>query len=285
MTKRIIALVLVAIMAAVALVACTEDPATTPTAPVGTTTAPESSAAPAGTTTAPESSEAPVVSEEPTETAEPTLPEIVDPFEQWGGMDMMWATSRLYGKGWEVWPFAANGTYCARAFWQCCVTVSAADGDFRENAGNPADYKYTWKLWFKDTDADPYDKDAWKGPYEVYLETFYSFGNEADDVIYRIQTSTSPDGDPCKDLELGKSYDYIFQVLEGEDNKGFMMVTVPWTAQCDAEYKVYNDFWKNHDRANGYKSADQTITDADIAFATGLGFSETGAWTDPNAAA
>jgi hypothetical protein len=284
MTKRIIALVLVAIMAAVALVACTEDPATTPTAtaPAGTTEAPKSEApkseAPATTPADPTPSEP-----TPTEPVEPT--EILDPFAKWGGMDMMWATSRLYGKGWEVWPFAANGTYCARAFWQCCVTVSAADGDFRENAGNPADYKYTWKLWFKDTDADPYDEKAWKGPYEVYLETFYSFGNEADDVIYRIQTSTSPDGDPCKDLELGKSYDYIFQVLEGEDNKGFMMVTVPWTAQCDAEYKVYNDFWKNHDRANGYKAADQTITDADIAFATGLGFSETGAWTDPNAAA
>lgn len=284
MTKRIIALVLVAIMAAVALVACTEDPATTPTAtaPAGTTEAPKSEApkseAPATTPADPTPSEP-----TPTEPVEPT--EILDPFAKWGGMDMMWATSRLYGKGWEVWPFADNGTYCARAFWQCCVTVSAADGDFRENAGNPADYKYTWKLWFKDTDADPYDEKAWKGPYEVYLETFYSFGNEADDVIYRIQTSTSPDGDPCKDLELGKSYDYIFQVLEGEDNKGFMMVTVPWTAQCDAEYKVYNDFWKNHDRANGYKSADQTITDADIAFATGLGFSETGAWTDPNAAA
>jgi hypothetical protein len=284
MTKRIIALVLVAIMAAVALVACTEDPATTPTAtaPAGTTEAPKSEApkseAPATTPADPTPSEP-----TPTEPVEPT--EIEDPFAKWGGMDMMWATSRLYGKGWEVWPFAANGTYCARAFWQCCVTVSAADGDFRENAGNPADYKYTWKLWFKDTDADPYDEKAWKGPYEVYLETFYSFGNEADDVIYRIQTSTSPDGDPCKDLELGKSYDYIFQVLEGEENKGFMMVTVPWTAQCDAEYKVYNDFWKNHDRANGYKAADQTITDADIAFATGLGFSETGAWTDPNAAA
>jgi hypothetical protein len=284
MTKRIIALVLVAIMAAVALVACTEDPATTPTAtaPAGTTEAPKSEApkseAPATTPADPTPSEP-----TPTEPVEPT--EILDPFAKWGGMDMMWATSRLYGKGWEVWPFAANGTYCARAFWQCCVTVSAADGDFRENAGNPADYKYTWKLWFKDTDADPYDEKAWKGPYEVYLETFYSFGNEADDVIYRIQTSTSPDGDPCKDLELGKSYDYIFQVLEGEENKGFMMVTVPWTAQCDAEYKVYNDFWKNHDRANGYKAADQTITDADIAFATGLGFSETGAWTDPNAAA
>ncbi len=284
MTKRIIALVLVAIMAAVALVACAEDPATTPTtAPEGTPTAP------AGTPTAPATTpDEGTPTPTPTEPDEPTpvLPE--DPFEQWGGYDAQWGTGSVYGQGFECWPFAGNNQYCPRAFWQFTLTLSLDEGDFTENVNNPTDYKYTWKLWYKDSEADPYDTESWKGPFEVYLETFYAFGGDNPNVIYRLQTSDSPQGDPCKNFELGKSYDLIFQVLNDEEALGFTMVSFNWTSRVDAEYKVYNDFWKSRDRQGvGYTAADQTITDADIAFAESVGFTTDAngnvTYTDPNA--
>lgn len=288
MTKRIIALVLVAIMAAAALVACTEDPATTPTAPADTTTAPETTG---NATSAPATT--PVTGGEETPTPTPTEtevdpPEPPDPFAQWGGYDAQWGSGSVYGQGFECWPFAGNGQYCPRAFWQFTLVLSLDEGDFTENVSNPTDYKYTWKVWYKDSEADAFDTDSWKGPYEVYLETFYAFGGDNPNVIYRLQTSDSPQGDLCKDFELGKTYDLIFQVLNGDEALGFTMVSFNWSSRVDAEYKVYNDFWKNRDRAEGgYTAADQTITDADIAFAESLGFTTDAngnvTYTDPNA--
>lgn len=286
MTKRIIALVLVAIMAAVALVACAEDPATTstPTASTNATTAaPTTSGSESTPTTGKDTVATPTPT--PTETATPdvTDPIIEDPFTFVGGLDAQWGTGSSYGEGWETWPFAGNNEWCARAFWQLCVQLSTQEADFTENMNNPADYKYTWKLWYKDSEADPYVQDNWKGPYTLYAETCYVWGGDNPNVIYRLQTDGTAEGDPCKKFELGKSYDYIIQVTEGEDIKGFMMVSYSWTAKVDAQYKVYTNFWSSRNREDGYTAADQTITDADIAYAKGLGFDEAGVFTDPNA--
>jgi hypothetical protein len=266
MTKRIIALVLVAVMAALALVSCTEAPATT--APAGTT--------PAGTAaTTPEKSEAPETTEQqnnnttptpqPTPSEEP-LPD--DPFTYWGGSDAMWGTASVYGQGWETWPFEGNGSYCPRAFWQLCVILGSDDGDFTANVGLP-EYEYTWKLWYKSEDDDPFVFENWKGPYTLYVETAIGYG---DGFLYRPQSSACPEGDPCANFEVDVNYDFVIQVLAGEESQGFMYVSVPWTPRVNAEYRVYNDFWTKHDRKQGYKAADQTKTDADDAFAKEAGF-------------
>ena len=130
MTKRIIALALVAVFACFALASCTETtPATTTpatkapaTAPAGTTTAPATT--PAGdATVAPETTPAGDVTVAPETTPADDPAGDYDMFEQWGGIDKMFFTTSVYGKGFEVWPFNDNGSWCARAFFQATITL------------------------------------------------------------------------------------------------------------------------------------------------------------------
>lgn len=279
MTKRIIALALVAVMALASLVACEE--AATTTTPDATTTgtkAPETTKVPE-TTKAPETTatnnggNTPVP---PVTTETPVTEE--DPFAQWGGMDAMFYTGSMYGSGYECWPFEGNDSFCARAFWQLCVWLGKDEADLTENVTVPADYKYTWKLWVVDGDAD-YSDCTWDGPYTASIETVYDGG---DQVIYRLQTSDCPEGDPCAKMELGKSYSILIQALEGKGDDaeplGFFIVNQEWSNHIDAQYKAYKGYWEKRNRADGYKAADQDYTDDDKAYAESLGLTIDGKW-------
>ena len=264
-TKRIIALVLVAIMAVATLVACTE---TAPETTAPKTEAPKSEA-PATTPGGEETTEAKPTEETPEPTESDVPPVIDDPFIKFGGMDAMYTSGAIYGGGYECWPFDGNGDWAPRAFFQLCVTLGKEDGDFTENIQVPADYKWTFQLYFADADEDLATA-KWDGPYTCSQETFYDWG---DKVIYRLQTSDAPEGDPCAKLELGKAYSVIVQVKEGEESLGFWMITLNWDDRRNAEYNVFKEYWTTHNRADGYAAADQpALSDADKAVAEKWGF-------------
>ena len=277
MTKRIIAMALVVVMAMVALVACgeaakTEAPATTP---AGTTSAPATT--PAGTTSAPTTAPATtpadttVVEPTPSETPAPTE---IDPFIIWGGSEYMFATGSLYGAGYENWPATGSTAWCPNAFWQLCVWLGKEDADFTENIETPADYDYTWTIWFKDMELDGTEANWGKG-YPCTQETYYDGG---DRVIYRLQTDTDLEAGPTKTFEVGKTYEIVIQVKKGEENQGFMYLSMVWSDEVAARYACYKNFWttQGRDRNNGYLGSkyegSYTLTEADIAFAESVGY-------------
>lgn len=297
MTKRIIALALVAVFACLALVSCNnETPATTPagttaapaTKPAGTTSAPATT--PAGTTVAPATTPAtpattpdptdPVVTPDPTDTVvtpdvtpTPTEPAVYDMFARFGGIEKIFAEGSFYGTAFETWPFADNGSWCARAFFQSCVVIGANDGDFTQNLGTD-DYEYTWKFFYHDAEVYPESDADIKGPYTAPTETFYKFDNG--NVIYRLQVGSAPEGDMCEELEVGKTYMFIVALYKGDTCVGFTYISQLWDARYDAYHELYKDFWTQHNRADGYGTGMQTVTSADEQKATELGFNEKG---------
>ena len=285
MTKRIIALALVAVFACFALASCTE---TTPATTTPATKEPATTA-PAGTTTAPATTPADPTVVPGTTPADPTVvpgttpadePTDYDMFEQWGGIDKMFFTTSVYGKGFEVWPFNDNGSWCARAFFQATITLGEADGIYTQNVGTD-DYEYTWKWFYHDAEVVIDSKEAFdanvKGPFTTPIETFYDFGNG--NVIYRPIVGSAPEGDMCGQLEAGKAYFFVIAIYKGEDCVGFAYPSISWTEELDAAHEVYTNFWSTRDRADGYASGMQTLTDADIQFALSKGFDENGTYT------
>ena len=283
MTKRILALALVAVFACLALASCSETtPATTTpatkvpatTAPAGTTTAPETTTTPA-TSTAPETTV-----DGGDETAEPTDDnggDAYDMFAQFGGIEKLYSTGSFYGTAFETWPFEDNGSWCERAFFQSCVIINKTDANLTANLGTD-DYEYTFKWYWHDAEVTPEKAEDLKGPYTSPIETCYDFdsGSEESNVIYRLQVGSAPEGDMCADFEVDGTYMFLVAVYKGDTCLGFTYMSQVWNSRYDAYHTVYNKFWTAHDRAEGYASGMQTVTAADIQDAADVGFDEKG---------
>lgn len=197
----------------------------------------------------------------------------VDPYEQFGGTSKRLSTAAFHSVGFETWPFADNGTWTNRAFFQAVMTINSSEADFKAGYGTPA-YEYVWQLYARDTAEEGAE---WDGPYTAAMETMNN-GN----VYYRVQPSSCPEGDLCAGFTVGHTYEIVFDVLKDGMHQGFALITITWTQKHQNNHDVYVDFWNNHDRPDGYTSGSTVVTDRDAAVAEALGFSASGAHTVTN---
>ncbi len=203
----------------------------------------------------------------------PTPTEVYDPFTYWGGFDSILQSASVYGNGFEIWPFMGNNEYCPRAFWLLSVVLNKDEADFTENFENPLEHTYEWKLWFKNSEfGDPAVITNWTGPYTISPVKLFDFSNGS--VLYRFNIADCPEGYICEQMELGSSYDVIISVTDTTTGNsfGFLIITVTWNTRSDADFKIYNYFWKYRARENGIFAGDQTLTDDDIAYQESHGY-------------
>ena len=193
----------------------------------------------------------------------------VDPYEQFGGTAKRLTTAAFHSVGFETWPFADNGVWSNRAFFQAVMTINGSEEDFKANCGTP-EYEYVWQLYARDKDVENAD---WDGPFTAPMETMNNGS-----VYYRVQPSNCPEGDLCAAFEVGHTYEIVFDVLKDDEHQGFALLTVTWTQKHQDNHDLYIDFWNNHARLDGYRTGDQPVTPRDAAVASALGFSETGAY-------
>ena len=154
-----------------------------------------------------------------------------------------------------------------------------ADGDYSANIGTE-DYKYTWKVYYFDSEIFPKSINDMEGPYTVPVQMCYK--SEAQGYVkYDLQVALAPEGNFTKELTVGKKYDIIIAVFDGDECQGFLHTNFHWKNEDAASRDLYNAFWTRHDRSQGYKTGDQELTNEDIEDARSVGFSLHGNYQGP----
>ena len=278
MTKRIFALVIAVLMTVACFASCntttdaTKTPAKTQTPG---TVAPTTSGDTTPEDTAPTSQ--PTAPVDTADTAAPTTeggddPE--DPFEFVGGIEKMFTSGSIYGKGFEIWPYEGNNQWCPLAFYQGTFILSKEEVDATEGLGTP-DYQYKFVFYYQDMTEG---QEGFSTPYTTICETAYVYGGDSPNVIYRPLVGSCEEGNLCSNFIADHEYMLIMQVKKGEENLGFAVYTVSWSQELAEAVVVYDHFWSEHNREDGYTAGSQTLTAADIEFARQHGYDEKGQW-------
>ncbi|MBQ9467858.1 MAG: alpha-N-acetylglucosaminidase C-terminal domain-containing protein [Clostridia bacterium] len=205
------------------------------------------------------------------ESFEPTVNEN-DEYAAFGGISKMFTAVEFYSatNAFETWPFADNGTWCARASFHVLIRVSDSGLNYLATGLGTENYPYTWKFYYQEANAA--NGTEWTGPYTGFVET------KSNASFLRHQVADCPEGDLCADFVVGKNYNLLFDVYKGSEHVGFGVLPFTWTAKYDASHNLYTDFWLHHDREEGYRSGDQTVTQRDSSAASGLGFNASGSY-------
>ncbi|MBQ8911581.1 MAG: hypothetical protein IJY89_03320 [Clostridia bacterium] len=253
MTKRILALVLVAIFALTStmLVACDNGEATSEDK------APVSSPAQGGDESSkevePSTPVEPTVPDEPTVPSEPTVPDepsedIVEPekftnewvewlVEDYGDTYTMAWSGSLYGgikyddtmdpSCWELWPYT-DKQIADNSHFHACICISSAEFDGFSNLGTE-EYEWTWKVFYKVDGSDEEYKSFEGTPWgaitfgENYLYRFDMF-------TYGAEFSLDADGN-------AQTYHVVMVILDAEGNVEIWRdELIDWTNSSQAYY-------------------------------------------------
>ena len=222
MTKRIIALLVAAIMAVSCcmLVACnkpeepTSEPATSETSEPATS---ETSEPATSETSEPETSETP---------DEPSDEPVVEGDGFYGSLEATEVMSDLYSTStpWENW----NG------YFQFLPQLYKDEVDATENVGTE-DYEWTWTVYAAPADengGNVQDEASFQSC-QAQINTLYDWGTDDGKVIYRIQT-----GSLTKEWVIDQEYEVIVVVSKG-DEKFKTQLFVVWTEAS----KLNMDAW------------------------------------------
>ena len=229
MTKRIIALLVAAIMAVSCcmLVACEKEPEATTSETSKTSETPVTSEPKTSETSEPKTSE----TSEPSETSEEPSEPVVEGDGFFGSIEATEVMVDLYSTGtpWENW----NGRY------QAVPQLYKEEVDATENVGTE-DYEWVWNIY-----AAPADENGGNVQDEASFQTcqgevntVYDFNSDDGKVIYRLET-----GSFTKDWVVGTEYEVIIVVSKGDEKfKGQLFVE--WTEESA---KCWNAWCKGLD--------------------------------------
>ncbi len=222
-----------------------------PSSPVPNITTPAPTEKPTPTPT-PTPIPTPTLTPDVTPTPTDDEPPVKNDYEQFGGK---YINSELYRTNFEVWPGEDNGTWCGRAFFQMVISLNDEDFSAKEGFGT-ADYKYKFVVYYREAGS----KAEFKGGYTVPVETMWDSGTGG---LYRLQIAEAPEGNPISSWMVGGNYEIVVQYLKDGVSQGYSNYTFTWTEEYRQEYKMYETFWKRHDRSEGYTTGLHAFTDAD----------------------
>ena len=204
---------------------------------------------------------------------EPTVVAVVDKYAQFGGISKKFNSVEFYSStnAFETWPVNDNGTWCARASYHTLIRVNDSGLNYLATSLGTANYPYTWEFYYQEPGVD--GEATWHGPYTAYVET------KSNASFLRLQVADCPEGDFCASFEVGHQYTLLFDVHKGSEHTGFGVLDFTWTEKYNAHHDLYTDFWIYHDRTQGYRSGQQTVTAHDNAVLQALGIASNGAYT------